>query len=480
MNDASGGNRKRRLATVAVSLIVMIGAGARARPGTGEEGGEKIAVPGFQEALGGGVGTCDRAPTSADPLVLAELQVWHGSGSHTTAFSCPPGACTKPYDSGDPVVIANQIAAAQARGIGGFAINWYGPDAPLDNQVDRAFMDAATAELFDAAEGAGFCLALLYDEGTLRDSGLPPEDYPMQAASDLLYADGTYFASSAYLKLAGNPALFVFPYPEVDDRLDWSTLRTGLSHEVALLDQNPDPTDPDHDDDFDGFFAWVEPGPGGWDADGKNWGGDYLSWFYATMETAPYADKVTVAGVWPGFDDHLAPWGENRFMSRRGGAVYDATWALATCHGAEILMIETWNDFEEGTDVEFGIGMQVDMDGDLAGDPFPEVLIRSWPFEATWIPVTNKDELQIYHDGMLIFPLPSPPAEYLSPPVTIPSDDVDVVIDTDQAYEIKVWTNPTDPLVKWVKTRRQDPASDLFFDGFESGNLCLWSAATGR
>lgn len=470
MNDTRGLNRKRRLTMVAVSLNVMLGAGARAHPDARYEA---------RKALHRGVETCDRTPTSADPLVLAELQVWHGSGTHTTAFSCPPGVCTRPYDSGDPVVIASQIAAAQAQGIDGFVIDWYGPDAPLDNQGDRALMDAATAKVFDVAEGAGFCLALLYDEGTLRDSGLPLEDYPMQAESDLMYVDGTYFPSSAYLKLAGNSALFVFPYSEVDDDLDWSTLPTVLSREVALLDLNPDPDDPDHDANFDGFFAWVEPGPGGWDLEGQKWGDDYLHWFYATMETAPYADKYTVGGVWPGFDDSLAPWGENRFMSRRGGGVYDATWALATCRGTEIVMIGTWNDFEEGTDVEFGVGMQVDMDNYLAEQPFPEVLIRSWPFEVTWTPVTNEDELQVYHGGVLIFPLPSPPAEYLSPPVTIPSEDVDINIESGKAYEIKVWTTPTTPLVKWVKTRRYDPISDLFFDGFESGDFCLWSASTG-
>lgn len=74
------------------------------------------------------------------------------------------------------------------------------------------------------------------------------------------------------------------------------------------------------------------------------------------MDTSPYSDKVAVGGVWPGFDDSLASWGSERYMWRRCGQTWYDTWNIAAQYLPPIVMIDTWNDFEEGTDIEHGIG----------------------------------------------------------------------------------------------------------------------------
>jgi hypothetical protein len=135
--------------------------------------------------------------------------------------------------------------------------------------------------------------------------------------SDLRYGEQRYFSSPAYLKLAGRPALFVFPYDEVDKKLNWPAIRAALSNPVTLLDRDPDLA---HVGSFDGFYAWVQAN---WMADGSEWGEGYLRWFYETMRSEPYASKLSVGGVWPGFDDSLPPWGQQRFISRQGGRVWD-------------------------------------------------------------------------------------------------------------------------------------------------------------
>jgi len=43
-------------------------------------------------------------------------------------------------------------------------------------------------------------------------------------------------------------------------------------------------------------------------------------------------------------------------MSRRCGQTWRDTWDTADRYRPPIVMIETWNDFEEGTDVEYGTG----------------------------------------------------------------------------------------------------------------------------
>jgi len=276
--------------------------------------------------------------------VLAAYQAWHGLPWHAPA----------PYTSTDPIVISNHITAAQAQGIDGFVVDWYGPPDGLANDQDREFINRATAELLQESEGRGFYVSLMYDEGTISASGVPTTEYQTRVISDLLYAR-RYFTMPAYMLINGHPALFIFPYDDVDPYIDWTEVRNQLGITVTLFDKDPDPDDPGHDAQFDGFYAWVQPTGGEWSPDCTEWGEGYLTWFYNTMAGPPYAEKGIVGGVWPGFDDSLASWGSGRCMSRRCGQTWRDTWRLAEQHNPPLVMIDTWNDFEEGTDIEFGI-----------------------------------------------------------------------------------------------------------------------------
>ena len=63
------------------------------------------------------------------------------------------------------------------------------------------------------------------------------------------------------------------------------------------------------------------------------------------------------SGVWPGFNDTCnIGWGEGRWMNRQNGAVYDSTWLLTYNYNCSLplkwVIIETFNDFNEGTEIE--------------------------------------------------------------------------------------------------------------------------------
>ena len=378
------------------------------------------------------------------PLVLAEYHVWHGLPSHSEAFS---GAFwlphSRPYDSRDAAVVRRHVAWAQAVGIDGFVVDWYGPPDGGPKSEERAFMDQATQTLLDEAAARGFWIALLYDEGTVPPSEPSTAAYEERVISDLVYAE-SYFGSPAYLRLEEKPALFVFPYADVEPYLDWSRVRAGLSGPVTLIDRNPDPDDPQHYADFDGFYAWVQPSRAVWDSRGKDWGKKYLKWFYSTMRSRPYRDKITVGGVWPGFDDSLAPWGSRRFMSRRDGLVYERAWKMAEKARAPVVMIGTWNDFEEGTDIEYGARMVVDMEL-----PVPEVLLRSSPLGVVWDPTRGEGALQVYRDGNLIYDEQHGPGVFFA-------------LESGIAYEVKLWIGGRpEPFAKAVKIRQQDPIAGV-------------------
>jgi hypothetical protein len=112
------------------------------------------------------------------------------------------------------------------------------------------------------------------------------------------------------------------------------------------------------------------------------------------------------------------------------------------------VMIATWNDFEEGTDVEFGdenmefgADMVVNME-----DPTPEVLVRSSPFQVGWNDARGPLTLQVYADGTLIHNQVQPSGVFLSLPSGQP-----------YAYEVKLWLDGQHAVSKAVKVRKQDP-----------------------
>ena len=158
--------------------------------------------------------------------------------------------------------------------------------------------------------------------------------------------------------------IFVFPK---QGHVDWSLVSAHVNNwnPTPLLIYKDEPP-PQFANDFAGSYAWVQPGAGGWAGDGSNWGEQYLDYFYKTM-TTKHPDKIAVGGAWPGFDDSRAKWGLNRHMQSRCGKTFDDTLHLYQRYydGSRplpFMLIETWNDYEEGTAVERGTVSGCDRD----------------------------------------------------------------------------------------------------------------------
>ena len=69
--------------------------------------------------------------------------------------------------------------------------------------------------------------------------------------------------------------------------------------------------------------------------------------------TTKYADKIAIGAAWPGFDDSRASWGLNRHMDARSGKTFEETLGFYRRYYSDsnplpFLLIETWNDYEEG------------------------------------------------------------------------------------------------------------------------------------
>ena len=288
-------------------------------------GGRRTAQPAFRPAQGG-------------PIVLAIYQPWFGEPDHIKVG----------YSSQDRAVVERQVEQARSLGIESFVVDWYGPSKP--------FIDQAFALMQNVSSEKDFHVALLYDE--TGDGERATE----ATLADLQYAYQHYIgpqagqARQAYLTYDGRPVIFIFPKSR---KTDWKRVRRELSswEQPPILiyeygeNVNADP--------FDGLYAWVQPGRGGWARDGSHWGRDYLEGFYNRM-TADHPDKIAVGAAWPQFDDTRASWSQNRHISARCGQTFAQTLRAFRRYYDDrdplpFLLIETWNDYEEGTAIEPGV-----------------------------------------------------------------------------------------------------------------------------
>ena len=278
-----------------------------------------------------------QAPANG-PMLLAAYQPWFGQSKHIDVG----------YSSQDPVVVQQQIEKAKNLGIAGFVVNWYG--------ARKEFEDRAYAVVQREAAAHDFQVAIMYDE----DNSLPGHSTDAVIV-DLQYAYDRYIgphavaSRSAYLRYDGKPVIFIFPK---DGQTDWHRVRqvTNSWEDRPLLIYKD--INPRYAADFDGFFAWVSPGARGWAPDGSHWGEQYLDDFYSTMN-AKYPGKIAVGGAWPGFDDSRAAWRQNRRMSYACGQTFSESLRVfrryySAAHPLPFLMIDTWNDYEEGTAIERG------------------------------------------------------------------------------------------------------------------------------
>lgn len=267
------------------------------------------------------------------PQVLAVYEAWFGHPKHISVG----------YSSHDPDVLRKQIRQAKTMGISGFVVDWYGYRQP--------FIDRTYALMQSIAAEESFHVAMMYDE-TDDEEGATDE-----SIEDFKLFQKTYLAPNspgrqAYLTLNGRPVIFIFPKRHTD----WSRVRGEINKwkpSPLLLDEFP----PDKfASSMDGYYAWVRPVAGG---DGNNWGQQYLTDFYNTMQSK-YPDAIAVGGAWSSFDDSKASWGLNRRINPRCGQTLTDTlnlWRqqLAAGHYMPYLLVGTWNDYEEGTAIEKGI-----------------------------------------------------------------------------------------------------------------------------
>ena len=280
--------------------------------------------------------------SGADTKVYAHLLLWFGGSNHMNVG----------YNSNDAVQVHRQITDMISRGIQGVIIDWYGPNNSIDQATKLVMTEAETHP--------GFTFAIMIDQGAIEwdsCSGCSPQQALIQ---QLQYIEQTYFPSSAYMKWQGRPVVTNFNI-DLSYSVSWDTVSAALSSQPVFLFQNN--TGFSHALSS-GSYSWVMP-------TATDYGLNYLTSFYdAGM---PLENEQTVGASYKGFNDTLASWGSNRIVSQQCGQTWLQTFSEVNGlynSGKQLaaLQLVTWNDYEEGTEIESGVNNCLSVTASTSGN----------------------------------------------------------------------------------------------------------------
>jgi hypothetical protein len=277
--------------------------------------------------------------------IYAHFVPWFGFGDHMNVG----------YTSNDVAQVQKQVADMISRGFDGVVIDWYGRGTLNHNFV---YYDQATQDMMHEAEAhPGFTFAVMEDVGALKQCNSTPGCNVTQTMiDDLNYANTTYWNSPAYLHFNGRPVVYFFG--EEAYTIDWNLARSSVAGNPIFVFRNAGGFNYAQ---AGGGYSWVEP---------TTTGMTYLDGFYSAALTFP-ADYVT-GSAYKGFNDALAAWTAHRLTPQNCGQ----TWLTSVAEAGKYyssskqlfgIQLVTWNDYEEGTEIETGVDNCVAVNASVSG-----------------------------------------------------------------------------------------------------------------
>lgn len=271
-----------------------------------------------------------QSPASAQGqrLVLVHYYVWWsadyiGPGN----FSDSP---VEPYNSWDASAIARHVQQAASADIDGMVVAWYG--SRDNNQTETNFRVVQEQALAN-----GISALLSVDLGRAEFFGSVQE-----IIDDLNYLLSVHANHPSYLRINGRPVIF-FWYQGRYSLSDWQYVRSQVDPdhnsiwmaEGAALNMLPT---------FDGLYlytiSWAENVYGTL----SSWGGNTRA-----------AGGVWAATAMPGWNNTGNPYAspdDQYVRDRENGNFYRDTFAAAAATNPDMIVITSWNEWQEGTHIE--------------------------------------------------------------------------------------------------------------------------------
>ena len=234
-----------------------------------------------------------------------------------------------PYDSKNRSLIAWHFEVAEEAGIDGFIVSWWGSET---------FEDEAFRVMLDVAEevDTSVKLTIFYEESSGRDEAVREIEAILEDCGD----------RSSFLNVQNCPVVFIYSRALSDIGLEeWDFVVSKVrddGYEVLFI---VDSFDPEVAEVFDGIHVYNPV----WNLHR----GENLTDIYVQLRgEAEEQGIIFAAPVLPGYDDtHIGR--ENVLVvSRDGGLTYSRTWEAALLSDPDWILICSWNEWHEGTEIE--------------------------------------------------------------------------------------------------------------------------------
>jgi PKD repeat protein len=284
--------------------------------------------------------------------IYTHFMPWFGFGDHMNVG----------YISTDTLQIQKQVNDMVSRGLDGAIIDWYGRGTFNKHYVSY---DQTTQSFMHESElHPGFHFAITHDSGALKTCAATLGcDVTQTLIDDLNYANVTYVGSPAYLTYGGRPVIYFFGHEAYS--IDWTRVRAGVAGNPMFIFRNASGFSKAQSN---GAFSWVAPET----VTATNLMAlSYLDNYYKTAITS-FPSAYSSGSGYKGFNDTLALWGSNRIIDQQCGQTWLQTLAEAGKYYSATrqmlgIQIVTWNDYEEGSEIESGIDNCVAVSASVAG-----------------------------------------------------------------------------------------------------------------
>lgn len=286
-----------------------------------------------------------------DPLTTDWYHWNHGSTTPTPENYAGVNAPTYGlYDSNDPNLIETHFNLALEAGIDSFICTWWGIGSPTDTTFNNLMIMAE--ELDTDLE-----LTIYYETNSGRVLDIPILDAIELISTEVIHILDEYGDSDYFLKIDDKPVIFF--YTEMAfSTLVWERISSRIKekHDCYLLpDLTPYPeARTELFNAFDGVHIYNPTHYINMQRQFKVNKSSFndIGRLYQSMSlTAKSHGKISALTVIPGYDDRVIR-DPGILVTRQEGYTYDYLWKASIDADADWVLITSFNEWHEGTDIE--------------------------------------------------------------------------------------------------------------------------------
>ncbi len=246
---------------------------------------------------------------------------WDPSNNYSATHAPKDGY----YDSNDVTTIQRHIDLAKTAKIDGFIISWWGINSYEDN---------ALKNFIPVAEENNFLFSIYYEDAGSLD----------QIVEDLGYIIQNYSTSSSFLKINNLPVIFIYSrvigsFPSLSE---WQKVKTNLKDRGFSPFLIGDSLLPNYLEVFDGLHTY---NPVAFSL--ENIQRQYSEASFSSVLNS----KLFCATVLPGYDDRIIR-SPGFAVERENGNYYRSLWEIAFSSSPSWVLITSFNEWHEGTEIE--------------------------------------------------------------------------------------------------------------------------------